>query len=232
MTQSSSSFSKRLLAGLALCAVVALPSLAATSKMSDTELDAAAKAAGYSKQTVLKGMHSAILWPWLTTSSGISYQFAFNSTANYTIAAEDQLDYNKLPGIGDCGSLDIARNGAMFGWRWNKATNTLQISPFANAFGVHQYKDNFPASVAMVELDMADIQSYAPLRYDIQIDGTKYLFSISGTLPNGRIINAKSTLPRGCDAGANRIKNGSHFYFGGNRVAPANTSGYMKWIKQ
>lgn len=236
MTQTSKSLRSRrsfaLCAAVSLVAFVALPSLAAQSKMSDTQLDAIAKTAGFSKQTVLKGMHNAILWPWLTKSSGLSYLFAFNGTANYTVAAEDQGDYNKLPGMGDCGSLDIARNGAMFGWRWNKTTNTLQISPYANAFGVHQYKESHPTQVAMVELEMADIQSYAPLRYDIQIDGAKYLFTISGTLPSGRIINAKSTLPRGCDAGATRLKNGSHFYFGGTRTAPVNTSGYMKWISK
>jgi hypothetical protein len=219
------------LSSVVLCCPMATSSLAAQSKLSDAELDKTAKAAGYSKQTVLKGMHNAILWPWVTWSSGISYQFAFNSTANYTVAAEDQSDYNKLPGMGDCGSLDLSRNGVMFGWRWNKTTSKLQISPYANALGVHQTKDSHPDSVTMVEIDMADIQSYAPLRYDIQIDGAHYLFSISGTLPSGRIINAKSKLPRGCDTAENRFKNGSHFYFGGNRVAPTNTSGYMKWIK-
>ncbi len=222
--------SKSILATALFAMCTSMPALAVV-KLSDAQLDSTAKASGYSKQTVLKGMHNAILWPWSTRSSSLSYQFAFNSTARYTIASADQLDFNKLPGVADCGSVDLSRNGVMFGWRWNPTTNTVQISPYANAQGVHEYKDNFPTTVAMVELDMADIQSFAPLKYDIQIEGKKYLFSITGTLPSGRIVNAQSTLPRGCDGSESRFKIGSHFYFGGNQTAPAKTSGYIKWIK-
>lgn len=198
----------------------------------DAELDSMAKKNGYSKQTVSKGNHYSSAMPWLTTASGLSYQFAFNSTAKYNLNNEDQFDWNKLPGMSDCGSVALSRNGAMFGWRWNPDTQRLEISAYANQLGVHQYYDNSQSTVQLVELDMADIQEFAPLRFDIQILGERYQFNISGRLPNGRVINAQSTLMRGCESRPNRFKNGSNFYYGGTSVAPANTSGYVKWIRR
>jgi len=209
-------------------AALSLPAFA----KSDAELDALARKSGFGKQTVFKGNHYSSAFPWITTASGLSYQFAFNSTARYNLNNVDQYDWNKLPGMGDCGSIALSRNGAMFGWRWNVLTQRVEISAYANRFGHHQYWDNNQNSVQLVELEMTDIQEFAPLRFDIQIQGSRYLFTVSGRLPNGRVINAQSTLARGCESRPNRFKNGSNFYFGGTSVAPASTSGYVKWIRR
>jgi hypothetical protein len=200
--------------------------------MSDVDLDSYARKQGFSKQIVSRGNHYSSAFPWITTASGLSYQFAFNSTARYNLNNVDQYDWNKLPGMGDCGSIALSRNGAMFGWRWNVLTQRLEISAYANRFGQHQYWDNNQSSVQLIELEMADVQDFAPLRFDIQIQDDRYLFRVSGRLPNGRVIDAQSTLARGCESRPNRFKNGSNFYFGGTSVAPANTSGYVKWIRR
>ncbi len=55
----------------------------------------------------------------------------------YTLTApvqpNDQLDWNKLPGISDCDQLDLSVDGVMFGWRWRLDTSpkVLEITAYA-----------------------------------------------------------------------------------------------------
>lgn len=192
---------------------------------------AKAHAAGYSTVTVTKGNHYAN-WPlWLSFKPYVRYQFSFNPSAIYQHPDQDQLDWNKLPGVTDCGSMEMSRNGAMFGWRWAPQTRKLQISAYANRHGVHQAADmsTYQHQVQMVEIDETDLNQFAPLTYEIQLSGSNYYFTISGTLPSGRILRATSTLPRGCTKNP-WIKGGSTLYFGGTKTAPHTVTGHLKWL--
>jgi hypothetical protein len=45
------------------------------------------------------------------------------------VQPDDQLDWNKLPGVSDCGQLDLAQDGFMFAWRWrlDLTPNVLEL---------------------------------------------------------------------------------------------------------
>ena len=201
--------------------------LSGASRANESPLEAAAEAAHFGKRTVHRGHHYALALPSLTTASGVAYRFAFDDSAIYTLSAANQLDYNKLPGFSDCGSIDLAQNGAMFGWRWNPATQRVQISAYANAGGRHQYWENHPSSVKLVELDPKEFLAFAPLHYAIEIQGGDYTFRVWGTLPGGRVIDASSRLQRGCSDRPRRLKLGSTLYFGGTQTAPHDVSGWV-----
>lgn len=192
---------------------------------------AQAQQAGFNTVTVAQGNHYAN-WPlWLSFKPYVRYQFSFNPSAIYQHPDQDQLDWNKLPGVTDCGSLEMSRNGAMFGWRWAPQTRKLQITAYANRQGVHQSADSsvYQNQVQMVELDETDLNQFAPLTYEIQLSGSNYYFTISGTLPSGRILRATSILPRGCTSQP-WIKQGSTLYFGGTKTAPHTVTGHLKWL--
>ena len=105
---------------------------------------------------------------------------------------EDQLDFNKLPGFSDCGTLDLSVNGAMFSWRWrldrrrmcSKCTPTQTTR--ANTCG---RRDRFLRWMPTTS------RSDTPLRYRVWIDGAQYRFAVSGTM-RGRAVSATTTLPR------------------------------------
>jgi hypothetical protein len=220
------------IAMLALCgsAMAQTSSTTATTR-AIAAITAQARSAGYSTVTVAKGNHYAD-WPlWLSFKPYVRYQFSFDPSAIYQHPDQDQLDWNKLPGFTDCGSLEMSRNGAMFGWRWAPQTRKLQITAYANRQGVHQSADSsvYQNQVQMVEIDETDLNQFAPLTYDLRLNGSNYNFTIQGTLPSGRIISATSVLPRACTSQP-WIKEGSTLYFGGTKTAPHTVTGHLKWL--
>lgn len=158
------------------------------------------------------------------------YDLVLDASAIYTITQpvqpNDQLDWNKLPGLSDCGNFDLAKDGLMFGWRWriDLAPNVLEVTAYANADGLHQT----PAA-PMLTLDAADLASKTALRYHLWMDGSKYHFSISGTV-RGRTISATSDLPRRCASTpptALVVQWASGLYFGGTSTAPATITSHV-----
>ncbi|MFC4604171.1 hypothetical protein [Rhodococcus kronopolitis] len=197
---------------------------------------------GWSSYTIARGAHSASvdsptgatgpLAGWISPSGASrTYDLVLTPTAEYVLTAptqpEDQFDWNKLPGFSDCGDIDLARNGAMFGWRWRTDTTprVLELVPYANADGVHQYPQN-----ALATLSHDDLAALESLRYTIEIDGPVYRFAIDGTIRD-RAVHESATLPRSCPthpADAGRWYSG--FYFGGTSTAPSQIHSYMREV--
>lgn len=196
--------------------------------------------AGWSSYTIEPGAHSAavdrptgVTGPkagWVSPGGASrTFDLTLNTTAEYVLTEPtepaDQFDWNKLPGFSDCGDLDLARNGAMFGWRWRTDTSprVLELVPYANANGVHQYPE-----AALVTLSHDDLVAKQPLRYSIAIDGSVYRFAIDGTV-RGRPIHVTATLPRSCPT--NPTSTGkwyAGFYFGGTSTAPSQIYAYVR----
>ncbi len=158
--------------------------------------------------------------------AGRDYGFRLNPSAIYQIdhpvQPGDQFDWNKLPGFSDCGTVDLAVNGAMFGWRWRLDTTpkVLEVTAYANNDRVH-----LTPATPLFTLDADDLLSDAPLRYRVWIDGSQYRFSVVGEV-RGRAIDVSATLPRVCPAyAANGLRWSAGFYFGGTSTAPSQITG-------
>lgn len=158
----------------------------------------------------------------IASVGGRDFDLAFDLSARYEITnpvqPQDQLDWNKLPGFSDCVQLDVAKAGAMFGWRWrlDKTPRILEVTAYANVDGVHSAK-----VPPMLELSEAELALEAPLRYRVIIDGALYRFAIDGSI-GGRAIAAQTTLTRGCpNTSATFLKWTSGLYFGGTSTAPS-----------
>jgi hypothetical protein len=189
--------------------------------------------AGWAQYVIAPGAHAATLVkgtdgnPIAGLVNGVDgrdYELAFDPSAMYAIARptqpDDQLDWNKLPGVSDCGTFDLARDGVMFGWRWRLDTNpeVLEVTAYANNARTH-----LTPAAPMVVLDAADLASAAPLRYRFSMDGALYRFSITGVV-RGRAIDADATLPRRCatmDAKALTVQWAAGLYFGGTSTSPS-----------
>lgn len=144
---------------------------------------------------------------------GRDYELALNESAIYTIVdpPTDQLDWNKLPGLSDCGTVDLAVDGAMFGWRWNLDDAVLEVTAYANNAGTHLW---LPAP--LFTLDAAQLAAEIPLRYRVVREQTAYRFEVQGAG-----IAARASLPRRCvDEVRDPLAWAGAFYFGGTSVAP------------
>ena len=189
--------------------------------------------AGWARYTIAPGAHAATLATGsagnprgglVTGIAARDYDLAFDPSAKYVIThptePEDQLDWNKLPGLSDCGTIDLAADGAMFGWRWRLDVTppVLEVTAYANDAGKH-----LTPEAPMITLDAADLASITPLRYRLRMDGAVYRFDISGKV-RGRAIDVSATLPRRCATTAPStlgIQWAAGFYFGGTSVSPA-----------
>jgi hypothetical protein len=156
------------------------------------------------------------------TIAGRDYQLAFDPSAAYVLTQptdpDDQLDWNKLPGLSDCGTIDLALDGAMFGWRWrvDLAPPVLELTAYANATSVHQW----PAE-PLFTLSAEELAADAPLRYRVWPDGDVFRFAVTGAV-GARPIDVTTTLPRACPATpALDFKWAAGLYFGGTSVAPS-----------
>lgn len=140
-----------------------------------------------------------------------SFDLALDPSAMYVLTTptepEDQLDWNKLPGFSDCGGIDLAVDGAMFGWRWRTDLEVVEVTAYANNAGVHLTPDE-----PLLTLDAAALAARTPVHYELTREAAQYRFSADGHA---------ATLPRRCtdqpvmlDAWAGEL------YFGGTSVAP------------
>jgi hypothetical protein len=153
---------------------------------------------------------------------GRDFLFAFNASAAYTLTnpvePQDQLDWNKLPGLSDCGTLDLSVNGAMFGWRWRLDLNphVLEVTAYANNNSTHLW-----LAQPLFTLEAAELAADAPLRYRVWLDGNLYRFSVQGMI-GARAIDVSATHPRVCpNTSATGLKWAGQFYFGGTSTAPS-----------
>jgi hypothetical protein len=183
-------------------------------------------ARSWATYTIEPGQHSAELAgrepknpiDGVTDTEGRDYELALDPSAIYELTnptePTDQLDWNKLPGLSDCGTLDLSVNGAMFGWRWNLVDERLEITAYANNNSQHLATD------VLVRLDASDLDAREPLRYRVYREPSLYGFRIEGTI-RGRAITATTELPRACPTEVlDVLAWAGAFYFGGTSVAP------------
>jgi len=167
----------------------------------------------------------------LTSVGGRDYEFIFDPSAMYELTAPvdpaDQLDWNKLPGLSDCGTVDLAVDGAMFGWRWrlDLVPRVLEVTAYANNAGVHLTPQD-----PLVILDAEDLEAREPLRYRVYREPAQYRFEIAGSL-RGRAITAATTISRRCTSDPIELLAwAAGFYFGGTSTAPSPITGRIHEI--
>lgn len=191
---------------------------------------------GWSRYDIAVGAHSATVTrgasatspkAGFSTASGRRYHFAFDPTAAYVLTnptqPEDQFDWNKLPGLSDCGQLDLSQDGWMFGWRWRTdlSPRVLEVTAYANNAGTH-----LTPPTPLLTLTAAQLDERVPLWFDLGIspDGQRYEFRVAG--PGRR--HATTTLPRRCTGTSTTVfKWASGFYFGGTSTAPTAIRGWV-----
>ncbi len=189
------------------------------------------KKEGFEVQRIFKGNHYYKRRKGFYTSDKFSYSFSFDESSIYKILdkngnlGEDHYDWNKLAGASDCGSFDLSVNGAMFAWRAT-AESYLEITAYSNVNGKHIYptKEN---GIPIFVLKGRDLKDFNPVNYTIEIKEDKYQFNAIGILHDGRKINYQAILPRGCIE-KGYLKNFSYFYFGGDKTAPHDITGYYR----
>lgn len=150
---------------------------------------------------------------------GRDYELALNPSAIYELTdptqPEDQLDWNKLPGLSDCNTIDLSVDGVMIGWRWRPEVAVLELTAYANNAGVH-----LTPSSLLFTLDAADLAADEPLTYRLWRTTASYEVTVSGSV-RGRTIFAEASLPRRCtEVELDPIAWAGAFYFGGTSVAP------------
>ncbi len=155
----------------------------------------------------------------VVTVSGRDYDFILDPSAIYELTMptepEDQLDWNKLPGLSDCGTTDLSVDGAMFGWRWNLDAQVLELTAYANNASHHLWLE-----APLFTLDADDLAAEEPLRYRVAREPDRYTFSVTGTI-RGRAIDVTATHPRRCtDQPIDPLAWAGAFYFGGTSTAP------------
>lgn len=191
---------------------------------------------GWAQYTLAPGSHSASLaqngaprlpLAGLVRVSARSYDFIFDLSARYLLTSpaqpDDQLDWNKLPGLSDCGQVDLAQDGLMFAWRWRPDLTpaVLEIAHYANNGATHLYP-----SAGLITLDEADLAAETPLRYELTITSTAYRFHLSGTI-RGRAIDERASFPRRCSGSTSGLKWAAGLYFGGTSTAPQEIRGWV-----
>jgi hypothetical protein len=150
---------------------------------------------------------------------GREYELVLDPTAIYELTAptqpEDQLDWNKLPGLSDCNTIDLSVDGIMLGWRWRLDLQLLEVTAYANNAGVHLQSDQ-----PLFTLDSSDLEASAPLVYRVWREPSTYHVRVDGSVRD-RAIAASAALPRRCtEVELDPIAWAGGFYFGGTSVAP------------
>lgn len=195
--------------------------------------------ATWSRYVIEIGAHAARVEPgpsgppragFVSGVAGRAYDLAFDPSAAYVITKpvqpNDQLDWNKLPGVSDCGTLDLAVDGVMFGWRWRTdlTPSVLEVTAYANNARTH-----LTAPSPMLVLDAADLASKTALHYALALDGALYRFRIMGSI-RGRAVDVETTLTRRCattSPASLSFQWASGLYFGGTSTAPSKVTAYV-----
>ncbi len=160
---------------------------------------------------------------------GREYELALDPSAIYELTMptqpEDQLDWNKLPGLSDCNNVDLAIDGVMLGWRWRLDLQLLEVTAYANNDGVH-----LQSPEPLFTLDAADLEARESLVYRVWRDPATYGIAVNGAV-RGRAVTASATLPRRCsEVELDPIAWAAGFYFGGTSVAPHEvTAAIREW---
>jgi hypothetical protein len=154
----------------------------------------------------------------VTDAIGRDYELAVDATATYALGTVDQYDWNKLPGLSDCGEIDLSRDGAMFGWRWSLERSALEVTAYANNAGVHLTSD------VLFTLDAAQLAAQVPIRYTVAREAARYVFAATG---DGLAVTAE--LPRRC-AGEplDPLAWAGELYFGGTSTAPHDVTAQIR----
>jgi hypothetical protein len=199
----------------------------------DGPIDPQDPTAGWARYSIAPGAHTATITTgvagnprngFVTGLGTRSFDLALDASAIYTITnpaqPTDQLDWNKLPGLSDCGTFDLSDDGLMFGWRWRLDTvpQVLEVTAYANNAGTH-----LTPTAPLIVLDADDLASVTPLHYELVMDGALYRFTIAGTI-RGRAIDVAATLPRRCGnttPGSLLVQWAGGIYFGGTSTAPS-----------
>jgi hypothetical protein len=155
----------------------------------------------------------------VTSVVGRDFELILDPSAIYELTEPveptDQLDWNKLPGLSDCNTIDLSVDGIMFGWRWRLDLQALEVTAYANNASVHLTPD-----APLFTLDAADLEAREPLRYWLWREPATYAVAVSGSI-RGRVIDAVARLPRRCaDVEVDPIAWAAAFYFGGTSTAP------------
>ena len=194
---------------------------------------------GWNTHTIARGQHSAtvtrgasapapLLGP--TRVAGRTYHFTFDSSARYVLTnptePEDQLDWNKLPGLSDCAQPDLAVNGLMFAWRWRTdlVPKVLEINAYWNDDGEHHWLE-----VPLLTLTRAQVDARKPIWFRLRIsnDRQRYEFSLRTVLAGEEVVRT-ATADRPCPARGRDVRKwAGGFYFGGTSVAPQRIRGWM-----
>ena len=150
--------------------------------------------------TIKKGSHySNLKFPKLLFSATkIVEKITFNENCRYDLKSEDQLDVNKLLGIGYLPTHH--HNSARFGWRYDNTKEQIEILAY-------WYKDKtrFIESMAFIDIN----KTYT---YSIEINKDTHNLILSDA--NKEIASFKIELS------SNFIGYYLKPYFGGNRTAP------------
>lgn len=197
---------------------------------------------GWSTYTVAQGSHSASVQPGAEATQPLAgflipgvterrFHFAFDSTARYVLTEptqpEDQYDWNKLPGLSDCGDLDLSQSGFMFGWRWrlDLEPKVLEVTAYANVDGVHLTP---PDPLLTMTAEQVDAQ--LPLWFEARVSDDRQRYEFRAVGPGSR--TATATLPRECAGdGAPGWQWAAGFYFGGTSTAPTTVTGTMNEVR-
>lgn len=184
-------------------------------------------ATGAHPATVTRGASATTPRAGFSSASGRRFHFAFDASAAYVLTnptqPEDQFDWNKLPGLSDCGALDLSQDGWMFGWRWRTdlTPQVLEVTAYANNAGTH-----LTPPEPLLTLTASQLGEEVPLWFELGIsaDRQRYEFRVAG--PGRR--SASTTLPRRCaGSSTTTLKWASGFYFGGTSTAPGPIRGWI-----
>lgn len=198
-----------------------------------------AAAPGWATYTIAAGAHTATLADreprnpidGVVYVDGRDYELVLDPSARYElidpVQPEDQLDWNKLPGLSDCHTVDLSVDGVMFGWRWRPELDppVLEVTAYANNQRVH-----LTPPAPLFVLDAADLEARAPLRYRLVREQASYALAVRGNV-RGRTIDVAAALPRRCvDVERGPLAWAGAFYFGGTSRAPhAITAQIREW---
>ncbi|HYF46885.1 MAG TPA: hypothetical protein VD926_11785, partial [Acidimicrobiales bacterium] len=165
-----------------------------------------------------------------TRAAGRTYHFIFDSSARYVLTdpvePEDQLDWNKLPGLSDCAQPDLAVDGFMFAWRWRTdlVPRVLEVNAYANNAGEHLWLDE-----PLLTMTREQVDGRRPIWFRLRIsdDQQRYEFTLKTRLAGQEIVRT-AVLPRRCTSrGRDVQKWAGGFYFGGTSTAPHRIRAYV-----
>lgn len=163
------------------------------------------------QHTIPAGQHGdgSIPCPWLFKLPNLRRRVRFTESCRYTLPAYNQQDVNKLYGLSFGFSEE---NSARFGWRYNPATDKIELLAYVHDGGQlnrdAQYDFPVVAAVAIGEAVELNILVFKSL----------YTFIVGGygtiDVPHSK-LNTTYGVTRG-------------FWFGGSQVAPTDITVEME----